>query len=314
MAYSTKIDKLERETKLLESDQKKYNRFAWVTTSTGIVLFVSGWIIRYFFPTWELESLGSYLSGTAGAIWGFSGLLFIYLGFLGQKQEIKNQQIELILTRDEMTETRKEIAGQRNELTSQREAIQAQLKEFIKQNENLSSQHRLARLQFDFESTERLLNDLKSFLETTYHNQFSVHQLIQGYFSDIQKALSEKQKLARENVMETTEPDLKRKLIKRYNFILANVCGKLYAMDKTTTEFSLLLNKTILTIEPLLVTNHQSLMMLVERDDKETHNKILHFTDIPYTLYILKMQEFLLNEWEFVADKTFFLHKYNDEK
>lgn len=126
MSDDQKIEKLEAAVTELEKKQNLFNHGAWCATYIGIGLFLSGWIIRIAYSGWPPEHLGSYLSGTAGAVWGFSGLLFIYLGFLGQKQEIKNQQIELILTRVEMKANRNELSGQKEQLQLQKESLNRQ--------------------------------------------------------------------------------------------------------------------------------------------------------------------------------------------
>ncbi|MBL0316354.1 MAG: hypothetical protein IPP69_11460 [Flavobacteriales bacterium] len=113
-------EELEKEVEKLFIIQSRIRNSAFITAIGGLLFFIFGLYWKYLHPEWNLEDMGSYIAGGAGAAWGFSGLLFIYLGFLGQKQEIKNQQIELILTRDEMKASRVELKGQKEQLEAQK--------------------------------------------------------------------------------------------------------------------------------------------------------------------------------------------------
>ncbi|EPG66455.1 hypothetical protein [Leptospira wolffii] len=65
----------------------------------------------------NLSKIGDYLSGTTGTILSLSGLLLIYLSFLGQRQDILMQQFEL-------KESQKVWQGQQKELAYQNENTQ----------------------------------------------------------------------------------------------------------------------------------------------------------------------------------------------
>ncbi|WGD34235.1 hypothetical protein [Olleya sp. YS] len=100
-----KID-FEKDINKIKIRIKIFNLFAWIFVLLGFVVLYLG------YNFWESESgklneVGDFVGGVAGSFWALSGLFFIYIAFLGQKIEIKYQQEDLALTRDELMESRK---------------------------------------------------------------------------------------------------------------------------------------------------------------------------------------------------------------
>jgi hypothetical protein len=72
------------------------------------------------------NELGDFIGGTSGTFASFAGLAFVYVGFLGQRLQILQQQEELELNRKELQETREEIKGQKEQLELQNKQFQIQ--------------------------------------------------------------------------------------------------------------------------------------------------------------------------------------------
>lgn len=67
-----------------------------------------------------LERLGSFLSGSVGALWSLAGLLMIYVAFLGQQKQVFQQEEELRLQREDLRETKREMKLQTAAFEAQR--------------------------------------------------------------------------------------------------------------------------------------------------------------------------------------------------
>ncbi len=59
-------------------------------------------------------------------MWSLAGLLFIYIAFLGQREQIINQQLELRFSRYEMKSTRLEMLGQVEQMKKQHQLMSHQ--------------------------------------------------------------------------------------------------------------------------------------------------------------------------------------------
>lgn len=75
-------------------------RAAWICVSCGFVLAVPAvWKIFHEqgdrFSLANYSSIGSYLQGSTASLWALGGLLFIYATFLGQQQQIAQQDKEM---------------------------------------------------------------------------------------------------------------------------------------------------------------------------------------------------------------------------
>jgi hypothetical protein len=72
-------------------------RVAWLLVIGGGLAAVWGlWVFRKDLSSeGNLSSLGSYLQGAVGSLWALAGLMFIYVAFLGQKQQLLLQREEM---------------------------------------------------------------------------------------------------------------------------------------------------------------------------------------------------------------------------
>ena len=78
---------------------------AWTCVCIGLLVAVPGvWLFcrevhrgtSQVSPLGNLSSLGSYLQGAVQSLWSLAAFLFIYVAFLGQKQQliIQNEQLK----------------------------------------------------------------------------------------------------------------------------------------------------------------------------------------------------------------------------
>lgn len=113
----------------LESKVKKFTNWAWTFVYIGIAIFIFG-ICNYIFPNilekLTLNELGDFFAGSVASTWSLAGLFFIYVAFLGQKQQLVNQQIELLYNQGELKATRIELSGQKEQLFEQNKTFKQQ--------------------------------------------------------------------------------------------------------------------------------------------------------------------------------------------
>lgn len=130
--FSKRIDKREKEVefelKSLKSKISTFSNWAWTFVGIGIVVAISSTI--YFFtnisPNSNIKNLDDFMSGTVAAIWSLSGLFFIYVAFLGQKQQLLHQQTEIMYSQLEVKYTRQELEGQKKEMIEQNLTLRQQ--------------------------------------------------------------------------------------------------------------------------------------------------------------------------------------------
>ncbi|GAA3757925.1 hypothetical protein [Flavobacterium ginsengiterrae] len=73
-----------------------------------------------------IDKLGSISGGVVSSSFSLAGLFLVYVAFLGQKQQILYQQIELIHNRYELELTRSEMSNQQIEMKKQNETLEVQ--------------------------------------------------------------------------------------------------------------------------------------------------------------------------------------------
>ncbi|MBP4137257.1 hypothetical protein [Flavobacterium geliluteum] len=73
-----------------------------------------------------IDKLGSISGGVVSSSFSLAGLFLVYVAFLGQKQQILYQQIELIHNRYELELTRTEMSNQQLEMKKQNETLEIQ--------------------------------------------------------------------------------------------------------------------------------------------------------------------------------------------
>jgi hypothetical protein len=101
----------------LESRIAWGKRFAWFLVICGAIAAAWGLCVFYHDTTdssflEKLSAVGSYFQGAVGSLWALAGLMFIYVAFLGQKQQ-------MLLQREEME-------GQEEQFRLQQESIARQ--------------------------------------------------------------------------------------------------------------------------------------------------------------------------------------------
>ena len=117
--------------KVAELDIKitTYTNWSWGFVIIGFIVAFFG-IVCYIFPeingSLTLNELGDYFAGTVASSWSLAGLFFIYVAFLGQKQQLINQQIEITHSQAEVKATRHELKGQKEQLIEQNKTAKLQ--------------------------------------------------------------------------------------------------------------------------------------------------------------------------------------------
>jgi hypothetical protein len=101
----------------LESRITWGKRFAWFLVICGAIAAAWGLCVFYHDTTdssflEKLSAVGSYFQGAVGSLWALAGLMFIYVAFLGQRQQ-------MLLQREEME-------GQEKQFRLQQESIARQ--------------------------------------------------------------------------------------------------------------------------------------------------------------------------------------------
>ncbi|NVK09437.1 MAG: hypothetical protein HWD89_10305 [Tenacibaculum sp.] len=125
------IKRNQLEPKVSELDTKidTYTKWAWGFVIFGFIVAAFG-VICYLFPQIDgnltLNELGDYFAGTVASSWSLAGLFFIYVAFIGQKQQLLNQQIEIIHSQVEVKATRFELQGQKEQLIEQNKTAKFQ--------------------------------------------------------------------------------------------------------------------------------------------------------------------------------------------
>lgn len=106
-----------------DSTISTYKNIAWWLVVAGFIVIG---LSLYDFQKNNTETgfglnlYGDFLSGSVGSIWALAGILFIYIAFLGQRQQLLYQKIDLLYNHFEMMQTRNEISKQNETFNTQR--------------------------------------------------------------------------------------------------------------------------------------------------------------------------------------------------
>jgi hypothetical protein len=119
--FETKISELE--TKILD-----FTKWAWGFVYGGFIIVALGLIIYFCkdINAFGLNLLGDFYGGSVASIWSLAGLFFIYVAFLGQKQQLLYQQMEIMYSQLEVKYTRLELEGQKQEMMEQNSTLRQQ--------------------------------------------------------------------------------------------------------------------------------------------------------------------------------------------
>jgi hypothetical protein len=125
----TRGKEIDAEIKILGNLISKYTTIAWtfVWIGAGVTLFaVIYFICKNIEVGYALNLLGDFMAGTVASIWSLAGLFFIYVAFIGQKQQLLNQQLEIMYSQLEVKYTRLELSGQKEEMSQQNSTLKQQ--------------------------------------------------------------------------------------------------------------------------------------------------------------------------------------------
>jgi hypothetical protein len=104
----------------------EYKRYAWGLVIAGIVFIVGGIFLFIIQKDNWANLFGDYAGGVVASVWSLAGLLFIYIAFLGQRQQLLTQQLELKFSQLELMETRLELHGQQQQMKIQNDTLAQQ--------------------------------------------------------------------------------------------------------------------------------------------------------------------------------------------
>ena len=93
-----------------------------------------------------INEIGDFLAGTLGGLLAFCGILYVYIAFLSQKEQMMLQNYEMKQNRLEMKLTRQEMADQRQEMAERRSSEKLTTK--MKIHNQFQSEMRSLQLQF----------------------------------------------------------------------------------------------------------------------------------------------------------------------
>jgi hypothetical protein len=129
-------ERIENRQSEIENDLSKlaekisfYTKCAWVSVWTGVLVAIIAVIIYLSKPPTDdfgLNLLGDFMAGSVASIWSLAGLFFIYVAFLGQKQQLLHQQLEIMYSQLEVKYTRLELFGQKAEMIAQNNTLRVQ--------------------------------------------------------------------------------------------------------------------------------------------------------------------------------------------
>jgi len=118
---------INQEFKDIEKKINFFKKLAWSIIIIGLIVFIGCISILWFrnnnlfnITLQKYSNLGDLLSGTVVAFWSLGGVLFIYIAFLGQKQDLILQREELVLTRNELKLQREQFEIQNKTLEIQK--------------------------------------------------------------------------------------------------------------------------------------------------------------------------------------------------
>jgi hypothetical protein len=113
----------------LDGKIKFYTMIAWLFVGLGFIVALVGFYTYIGIDIkkeYGLNLLGDFMAGTVSATWSLAGLFFIYVAFLGQKQQLLNQKLEIMYSQLELKFTRLELKGQKEEMARQNDTLSQQ--------------------------------------------------------------------------------------------------------------------------------------------------------------------------------------------
>ena len=123
------IEEIEYKINNLEGSIKRYKIFAFIIMAVGGTSVLFFWYLLYNAHGTEydyLKDLGSISGGIVSSLFSLAGLILVYVAFLGQKQQLLNQQIEINHNKEELKLNRLELQNQHKEMQQQNETLKLQ--------------------------------------------------------------------------------------------------------------------------------------------------------------------------------------------
>jgi hypothetical protein len=126
--YQTKKTNIEESINRDGVKVKRYRTFAWVLIWTGVAVVACTFYVfnnckpnSILWQDWRdtFSSIGSFIGGTVTACWSLAGLMFVYIGFIGQKNQLALQQLEIEQNQLELRLNTEELKGQKKEAEQQ---------------------------------------------------------------------------------------------------------------------------------------------------------------------------------------------------
>lgn len=103
-----------------------YLKFAWLLIGVGFLIGILGVVEHFMGSDMNLNVIGDYTGGVVASTWSLAGLFIIFVAFLGQKQQILHQKMELKYNQFEVKATRKELEGQKEQMIEQNKTLKQQ--------------------------------------------------------------------------------------------------------------------------------------------------------------------------------------------
>jgi hypothetical protein len=115
-------DKLTAETEKVKFELSNLDRrinlltiSAWMSVGLGGLIMVGSVGLAFLFEGENLKTFGDFLGESIGAIWSMAGLFFIYVAFIGQKQQMLHQYLEMKQNEQEVARNRQTLESDRFE-------------------------------------------------------------------------------------------------------------------------------------------------------------------------------------------------------
>ncbi len=112
----------------IDSSIKTFSNSAWALVWVGLAIIILSFAFVFCFPKYNqvLNDFGTFVGGTVASLWSLAGLFFIYVAFLGQKQQLILQQLEIKFSQIELKATRLELEGQKEQMMEQNATLKHQ--------------------------------------------------------------------------------------------------------------------------------------------------------------------------------------------
>lgn len=288
----------EEQVKGINDQILNFKNWAWGFVWVGIVFFIIGVIYWIFKKDSDFNEVGDFIGGVAGSLWALSGLFFIYVAFLGQKVEIKYQQEDLTLTREELQET-KEVFKKQTLIMSNQQLDNT----FF----NLLENHR--KLVENFSTNLKNFNSIK--VESGYQRLIEYGLAWKRLFFSFSKLQREKIAFTHTDFyiipsdMASVDPQLTL-LFNEINHIITFIDSKVISKNDKKFYFETLSNNLIEEEKWLF----GAYLFSLKKSTKEDVFKI--FTDVlyhPKILEIFRTFNFYLESNEFYSNNV--TYKYN---